>query len=209
MQLKNVRGESQEIITVVNKQFSLDIMSAISKPNQIQLFAWKILSNICQKMEHTIPQQSKEMELMLNWFQDNATVLDCIIVPYQLYCTGIDCEQQSGSDDIIINYVSNGAMNLDNNIEIDFAERYLKLLKHIIQLLIATYKDVCSNLLSIENLQMLSSHTKLLTWIASSLFISSEMLITGELIQSKILKFKEVHGLLEKYLIFNNLNGKW
>lgn len=185
-------------------------MSAFSKPNQIQLFAWNILSNICQKMEHTIPRQSKPMEVMLKWFQDNTTVLDSIVLPYQLYCTKIDCEQQSGSDDIItINYISNGVMNLDNNVEINFAERYLKLLKHIIQLLIATYKDVCSNLLSIENLQMLSSHTKLLTLIASSLFISSEMVITVELIQSKILKFKEVHGLLEEYLIFNKLNGKW
>ena len=160
-------------------------------------------------MEHTIPQ-SKPMELMVKWFQDNATVLDCIVEPYQLYCTLIDCEQHSGSDNIIaINYVSNGAMNLDNSVEIDFAESYLKLLSHIIQLLVSTYEDVCSSLLSIENLEMLSSHTKLLTLIASSLFIPSEMLITVELIQSKIVQFKDVYGLLEENLIFNKLHGKW
>ena len=191
----------------MNEQLKKQIKSAFLNPNEIQVFSWTILGNVCQKM-NTIPQEIIPMGC--EWFCDNATVLESIAEPYQVYFATVSSEQSECTNELI-HFVSNTDIIVED-IEIPFeitphARDYLKLLRNTVQLLLKAYNKVATDVLNIEELKFLQSSAKKLTSIAISLCIPT--CITEELILEKLERFDTIYRELKKCLLFCKPTGEW
>ena len=183
------------------------IKSAFFNPNEIQVFSWTILGNVCQKM-NTIPQEI--IPMVYEWFCDNATVLKSIAEPYQVYLATVSSEQSECTNELI-DFVSNTDIIVED-IEIPFeitphARDYLKLLRRMFQLLLKAYNKVATDVLNIEELKSLQSPAKKLTSIGTSLCMST--CITEELILKKLERFDMIYRELKKCLLFCKPTGEW
>ena len=191
----------------MNERLNEQIKSAFFNPNEIQVFSWTILGNVCQKM-NTIPQEIIPMGY--EWFCDNATILELIAEPYQIYFATVSSEQSESTNELI-DFVSNADISVEDR-EIPFeitshARDYLKLLRHMVQLLLRAYNKVVTDVLNIEELKFLQSPAKKLTSIAMSLCIST--CITEELILKKLERFDVIYGELKQCLLFCKPTGEW
>ena len=190
----------------MNERLNEQIKSAFINPNEIQVFSWTILGNVCQKM-NTIPQEIIPMGY--EWFCDNATILESIVKPYQVYFATASSEQSESTNELI-DFVSNADISVEDR-EIPFeitshARDYLKLLRHMVQLLLRAYNKVVTDELNIEELKFLQSAKKL-TSIATSLCVST--CITEELILKKLERFDMIYRELKKCLLFCKPTGEW